>query len=106
MTCRYLTCSVGLVDDTLSKVFEPIKIRNTEIPNRIVAAAHGTGFSSPRELIGGEDFIAHHLALARGGVGLTVLEATAAHPSSQAMTMSTDRSVERYQEIVKALALE
>ena len=88
---------------TLSKVFEPIHIGDLEVPNRIVAAAHGTGFSSPRDLIGGEDFIAHHVALARGGVGLTVLEATAVHPSSQAMTRSDDRVVGRYEEIMKSI---
>jgi 2,4-dienoyl-CoA reductase-like NADH-dependent reductase (Old Yellow Enzyme family) len=88
---------------TLSKVFEPITIRNTEIANRIVVAAHGTGFSSPRDLIGGEDFVAYHASLAKGGAGLDILEATAVHPSSQAMTRSDDRSVARYEEIMAAV---
>lgn len=87
----------------LRRVLEPIQIRHLEVPNRIVAAAHGTGFSSPRELLGGEDFIAYHVARAKGGVGLTVLEATAVHPSSQAMTRSDDRVIERYQKIMQAI---
>src|SRR4029077_6828090 len=80
-----------------------ITIRSTEIPNRVVVAAHGTAFSSPRELLGGDDFIAYHVALARGAAGLDILEATAVHPSSQAMTRSDDRAIERYREIMEAV---
>src|SRR6266536_1387755 len=87
---------------TLTKVFEPIEIRHLEVPNRIVATAHGTGFSGG-ELLGGPDLIAYQVALARGGVGLSVLEATAVHNSSQAMTRSDDRVIERYQEIMEAI---
>ncbi len=85
----------------LSKVFEPIRIRNVEVPNRVVRTAHGTGLSSPRELLGGEDFIAYHAARARGGVGLTILEAMAVHPSSGALTASEDRVVERYRALMQ-----
>ena len=35
---------------TLSRVFEPIRIRGLEVPNRIVRAAHGTALSSPPSL--------------------------------------------------------
>src|SRR5438034_5846551 len=88
---------------TLMRVFEPIRINQVEIPNRIVAAAHGTGFSSPPRLLGGEDFVHYHLARAKGGVGLSILEAMAVHPSSQAMSISEDSVIERYQEIVQAV---
>ncbi len=87
----------------LHRVFEPIRIRHLDVPNRIVRSAHTTALSSPVELIGGEDFISHHVARARGGVGLTMLEATSVHPSSSARSMSDDRVVERYQETMRAI---
>lgn len=87
----------------LSRVFEPIQIRHLEVANRIVSAAHGTSFSSPPRLIGGDDLVAYHVARAKGGVGLSILEAMAVHPSSQAMSISDDRTVERYREIMQAL---
>jgi 2,4-dienoyl-CoA reductase-like NADH-dependent reductase (Old Yellow Enzyme family) len=57
----------------LHKVYEPIEIGHVDVANRIVAAAHGTALSRPRLMVGGEDFIAYHVARAKGGVGLTVL---------------------------------
>jgi 2,4-dienoyl-CoA reductase-like NADH-dependent reductase (Old Yellow Enzyme family)/thioredoxin reductase len=88
---------------TLSKIFEPIRIRNVEIPNRVARTAHGTALSSPRELLGGEDFIAYHVARARGGVGLSILEAMAVHPSSGALTASDDRVVDRYRALMREI---
>ena len=64
----------------LSRVFEPIKIGNVEVPNRIVRTAHDTGFAKPHI---NDDFIAYHLARAKGGCGLTILEASSVHPSSK-----------------------
>ena len=87
----------------LTRVFEPIRIGPVEIPNRIVRLSHGTALSSPPTLIGGEDLLAYHLARAKGGVGLTILESMAVHPSSGALVMSDDRTVERYQELVAAV---
>ena len=64
---------------TLRRVFEPISIGGVEIPNRVVRTAHltklGMGLVS-------EDLIEYHAARARGGVGLSIIEATAVHPSS------------------------
>jgi 2,4-dienoyl-CoA reductase-like NADH-dependent reductase (Old Yellow Enzyme family) len=88
---------------SLSKVFEPIQIRDVEIRNRIVRTAHGTALSSPRSLIGGEDFIQYHVARAKAGVGLSILEAHAVHPSSGALTATDDQTVERFREIVAAI---
>ena len=65
---------------TLSRVFEPIKIGQVEIPNRIVRTAHDTGFAGPDI---NDDFIAYHQARAKGGCGLTILEASSVHPSSR-----------------------
>lgn len=53
-------------------LFEPVKVGNTVIKNRIVRAPHGTG-------LGGEDLIAYHEARAKGGVGMSTIQATGVH---------------------------
>jgi 2,4-dienoyl-CoA reductase-like NADH-dependent reductase (Old Yellow Enzyme family) len=67
------------VPGVLRHVFEPLRIRDVTVPNRIVRTAHltklGMGLVS-------DDLIEYHAARARGGVGLSILEATAVHPSS------------------------
>lgn len=63
----------------LTRVFEPISIGKVRIPNRIARAAHDTGFGSPHI---SDDSIAYHVARAKGGCGLTILEASSVHPSS------------------------
>ncbi len=57
----------------------PLRLADVELPNRIVRAAHTTGFV--RNGIS-EDLIAYHEARAAGGVGLTILEIAPVHPSS------------------------
>lgn len=57
-------------------LFEPIKVGPVTIPNRIVRSAHGTH-------LGGDDLIAYHEARARGGVGMSTLEATGVHHSAR-----------------------
>jgi 2,4-dienoyl-CoA reductase-like NADH-dependent reductase (Old Yellow Enzyme family)/thioredoxin reductase len=88
---------------TLTRVYEPIQVGPVEIKNRIVRTAHGTALSVPRELFGGPDLIAYHVARAKGGVGLTIFEAMAVHPSSGSLTMSDEQTVERYGEVVEAI---
>jgi 2,4-dienoyl-CoA reductase-like NADH-dependent reductase (Old Yellow Enzyme family) len=72
-------------------VFEPLRIHGCEIPNRIARAAHQTGFA--RDGIG-EALIAYHEARARGGVGLTILEISAVHPSSPTHLNGFDDAVQ------------
>jgi len=48
----------------LTRIFEPITIRNVTIQNRVVRAAHGTHLA--RHAFD-EDSIAYHAARARGG---------------------------------------
>ena len=50
-------------------LFSPIEVGPVTIPNRIIRSAHGT-------LLSGEKLIAYHEARARGGVGMSTLEAT------------------------------
>lgn len=57
----------------------PIRINGVEIPNRLVRSAHEAGFTAGQIT---DQYIAYHEARARGGVGLTVLEAAGVHQSS------------------------
>jgi 2,4-dienoyl-CoA reductase-like NADH-dependent reductase (Old Yellow Enzyme family) len=56
-------------------LFEPLQVGPITLPNRIVRSAHGTGLS-------GEALISYHETRARGGVGMSTLEATSVHPSA------------------------
>ncbi len=56
-------------------LFEPIQVGSITIKNRIVRSPHGTGLD-------GESLIAYHEARARGGVGMSTIEATGIHGSA------------------------
>jgi 2,4-dienoyl-CoA reductase-like NADH-dependent reductase (Old Yellow Enzyme family) len=71
-------------------VQQPIPINRCELRNRIVRPAHVTGFASGGF---GQQFIDYHLARARGGVALTILEIGAVHPSSPALLRCYDVSI-------------
>jgi len=63
---------------SLKHVLTPIKIGPVEVPNRVVRTGHGTGLG------GGtlnDRLIDYHVARARGGVGLTVIEVISAQPT-------------------------
>lgn len=84
----------------LSRVFEPIRIRNLEVPNRVARTAHGTGLA-PDGM--SEAFINYHLERARGGVGLSILEASPVHPSTTLfihLRSDEERVVEGYQRMM------
>jgi 2,4-dienoyl-CoA reductase-like NADH-dependent reductase (Old Yellow Enzyme family) len=87
----------------LRRVFEPIAIGDLSIKNRIVRTAQGTGLSQ-----GGlvsEDLIAYHVARARGGVGLSILEVAGVHPSSLGdLHAFDDRVIPGYQALMSAVA--
>jgi 2,4-dienoyl-CoA reductase-like NADH-dependent reductase (Old Yellow Enzyme family) len=74
----------------LTRVFEPLNIGGVTIPNRIARSAHGTFFASGQIT---QRLADYHAARAKGGVGLTILEASSVHPSSAFSLMSYDRSV-------------
>ncbi|MEM7564518.1 MAG: FAD-dependent oxidoreductase [Pseudomonadota bacterium] len=57
------------------RLFEPITVGGIEIRNRIVRAPHGTRLT-------GDGLIAYHEARAKGGVGMSTIEATSVHPSA------------------------
>jgi 2,4-dienoyl-CoA reductase-like NADH-dependent reductase (Old Yellow Enzyme family)/thioredoxin reductase len=86
---------------SLTHVHTPIRIGAVEIKNRVVRTAHTT-------IIGGgtlsDDLVAYHEARARGGVGLTVMEAMSVHPSSLATLNIIDPSLaEKYPRMVERL---
>jgi 2,4-dienoyl-CoA reductase-like NADH-dependent reductase (Old Yellow Enzyme family) len=74
----------------LRRVFEPLMINRLEIPNRISRSAHGTGYAfNPVDPISNQ-LVDYHLARAKGGVGLSILEAATTHGSSFISLNATD----------------
>jgi 2,4-dienoyl-CoA reductase-like NADH-dependent reductase (Old Yellow Enzyme family) len=63
-------------------VQRPLTINGCKIRNRIFRAAHGSMLAFLTDGVVGEPLIAYHVARARGGVGLIILDAGAVHPSS------------------------
>jgi 2,4-dienoyl-CoA reductase-like NADH-dependent reductase (Old Yellow Enzyme family) len=53
-------------------LFEPLKVGEIEIKNRVVRSPHGTGLA-------GEDLISYHETRAKGGVGMSTIQATGVH---------------------------
>jgi 2,4-dienoyl-CoA reductase-like NADH-dependent reductase (Old Yellow Enzyme family) len=70
---------------TLRHVFSPIAIGSVTIPNRVVRTAHGTGIGRGTM---NDELIGYHVARARGGVGLTIVEALSVHPSAHSFLNS------------------
>lgn len=84
---------------SLTRVWEPIKINTLEIKNRVVRCANTTTMF-PDSV--NDDFIAYHKARARGGVGLTILEAGAVHPNSQLAYAINDNAVRGFEKLQAA----
>ncbi|WP_292931055.1 FAD-dependent oxidoreductase [Novosphingobium sp. PASSN1] len=76
---------------SLRRVFEPLLINQLKIPNRIARSAHGTSLALHGAI--SDQLIAYHAARAKGGVGLTILEAAAVHPSTITSFANLDDSV-------------
>ncbi len=82
-------------------VFSPIEIAGVVIPNRVVRTAHATGIGAGRM---NDDLIAYHEARARGGVGLSVIEIMAVHPSSPGSLNAFDPTlVDGYHKLMDAV---
>lgn len=83
------------------RILDPILIGGVEIPNRVVRTAHGTFLA-----VNGidDDFINYHLARAKGGCGLTILETATVHPSSgSTMRLWDDSLVPGYRRLMDAV---
>lgn len=84
------------------RVFSPIKIGGVDIPNRIVRTAHATAFS--RGYIN-DELIAYHLARAKGGAGLSIVEGASVHSSSAfALSIRDDDAIPHMRRMVDAIA--
>jgi 2,4-dienoyl-CoA reductase-like NADH-dependent reductase (Old Yellow Enzyme family) len=68
-----------------------IRLGKIELPNRIVRTAHATMLAYRRPT--SDALIAYHLERAKGGVGLSILEAASVHPSSLLSSINWDDSV-------------
>ena len=84
----------------LKLVWQPGRIGPVQIPNRIMRTANTTSMF-PNAL--NEDFLAYHVARARGGVGLTILEAGSVHPNSQIAYLVDDAAVPFYRKMMDAI---
>jgi 2,4-dienoyl-CoA reductase-like NADH-dependent reductase (Old Yellow Enzyme family)/thioredoxin reductase len=60
-------------------VHTPLRILGVELRNRIVRTAHASNLGGGTVT---DDLIAYHAARARGGVGLSIIETLAVHPSA------------------------
>ena len=86
----------------LKLVYEPIKIKGVEVRNRISRSSHGTNLSNYGQIT--DRLIEYHLARAKGGVGLTFLEAATVHPSSVLSLANMDDTViDGYRRLMAAI---
>lgn len=60
-------------------IFQPIQVGGVTIKNRIVRTAHGTALAPPTPENPDSPLVAYHEARARGGVGMSILEASPVH---------------------------
>ena len=83
----------------LKLVYEPLQLKGVEIRNRIARSAHGTMLSDWGSIT--QRLIDYHVARAKGGVGLTILEAATVHPSSTISLANWDDSIIKgYQDLM------
>ena len=87
-------------------LFNPIQVGNMTVRNRIVNTAHGTNFAKDHILT--DRLIAYHVERAKGGVGMSIVEATSVHPSYNVGVMDTiwsfdERNVPWYRKLSQAV---
>ena len=66
-------------DQSFQKLFEPIKLGDLIIKNRLVMTAMSTGFAGPRGEVT-DRLTEYYATRAAGGVGLITVEETYIHP--------------------------
>lgn len=87
---------------SLKLVYEPLRIKGVELPNRISRSAHGTNLTNYGAIT--DRLIDYHVARAKGGVGLTILEAATVHPSSVLSLANLDDTViDGYKRLTSAI---
>ncbi len=84
----------------------PLRLGALELPNRIVMAPMGTGYADEHHLPT-DRLIAYHVARARGGVGLNIVEHTAVHPlgltGPRMLAILDDKTVPHFRRLVDAV---
>lgn len=86
----------------LSRVLSPIMLGPVEVPNRVVRTGHGTGIGKGTM---NDDLVAYHVERAKGGVGLTIIEALAVGTSVYPFLVSgAPGLVEGYRKLVEQSA--
>jgi 2,4-dienoyl-CoA reductase-like NADH-dependent reductase (Old Yellow Enzyme family) len=63
-------------------LFQPVQVAGVTIPNRVVRAAHGTQLAFPLPDQTTSALIEYHVARARGGVGMSIIETAPVHESA------------------------
>jgi 2,4-dienoyl-CoA reductase-like NADH-dependent reductase (Old Yellow Enzyme family)/thioredoxin reductase len=85
----------------LDHILSPISIKGVGIKNRVVRTAHGTNLGNGTL---NDDLIMYHEARAKGGVGLSLLEAAGVHPSGPGtLNVWGDEIVERYKKLMETV---
>ena len=87
-----------------SNLFSPYKIRELELKNRVIMPAMGTRFCVERRVT--QRLIDYHVARARGGCALNIVEVTSVHtPSAPSMflSLSEDEFVAGHARLVDAI---
>ena len=86
-------------------LFSPIRIRKTEIRNRILSTGHQTYLA--KDGVPGDDLIAYHEARAKGGVGLIIVEAARFHSSSYSdsaeLIAGSDECIDGYHRLAQSV---
>jgi 2,4-dienoyl-CoA reductase-like NADH-dependent reductase (Old Yellow Enzyme family)/thioredoxin reductase len=89
----------------LDTIFESTELGPTQLSNRIMSSGHQT--THVHNHLPTEDFFEYHLARARGGVGLVVLEAHAVHESGllteHTIDASSDEIISAYESFVETM---
>ena len=94
--------SVQDVPANLSRVLSPIAIGPVTVKNRVVRTGHGTGIGKGTM---NPALIAYHAERARGGVGLTIIEALAVGTSAYPFLIAeAEGLVEGYKELMRQCA--
>lgn len=87
------------------KLFEPIKIRGMEMRNRIIFPATGTKFSGNASFVT-DQHINYHVARAKGGSGLNIVEVASVHTPSAPrhfLSISEDQYIPGLKALVDAI---
>ena len=90
------------------KLFEPIKIRDLELRNRVVMSAMGTTSSSNTEdgKFVTDNLVNYHAARAKGGVGLNIVECTSVDAKSAPecyLSVADDKYIPGFKKLTDAV---